>query len=115
MKKRRNYMYALIAVLAVFLVGVIFNIRSIREFYLAALAHATAIEVIVSAAIVGFVFLGNRYYWIIVVGCALVISIIIQLFLVGNGFITSLIMARACAFIGIVYIMNFVKLFINKK
>lgn len=114
MKKRRNYIYIAIAIAAVFLAAIIFNIREIRDFYVATLAHMTSPIVIVAAALVGFVFLGKKNYWTVVVVSAIVVSVFVQLIMVGNGFVTTMIFARACAFIAIVYIMNFVKILLNK-
>lgn len=115
MKKRRNYIWTAIVIAIVFMVGVIFNIKGIRSFYASVfLAHLTTLEVIIPAALAGFVFLGNKNYWLIVLGCALLVSIFIQLVVVGNGFVTYVILARAAAFMMVVYILNFIKVFTNR-
>lgn len=114
MKKRRNYVIILATITAIFLIGILLNIKGIKGFYIATLAQMTVPEVIISAALVGFVFIGNKNYWLIVLGCAVIVSILIQLFLVGNGFVGYLILTRICAFIALVYAMNFVKIFVNK-
>ena len=114
MGKKRNYIAILAVVTAVFLVGVLFDIHVIREFYLAVFAHMTASDVIIIAALVGFVFVGNKHYWLIVLGSAVVASIFIQLVLVGNGFVGYLILTRIVAFIAIVFALNCAKIFINK-
>lgn len=114
MKKKRNYVFILAVVTAVFLIGILFNVRAIREFYISTLAHMTAPTVIISAALVGFVFIGNKNYWLIVLGSAVIVSLFIQLVIVGNGFVGSLILTRIVAFVSLVFIMNFVKVFVNK-
>lgn len=114
MKKRRNYVMILAVIAAVLLIGILLNIRGIKDFYIAVLGHMTASEVIICAALVGFVFIGNKNYWLIVLGSAFVVSIFIQLVIVGNGFMGYIIFTRICAFVALVYAMNFVKIFVNK-
>lgn len=115
MKKKRMYVYILMAIAILFAVGLVFNIRSIKEFYINSFAHMTNIWVFIPAAVVAFVFIDNKNYWAIVCGCGIIASILIQLLIVKNGFPIWVILTRTVAFIGIVFAMNCGKLFISNR
>ena len=68
----------------------------------------------VSAAVCAFIFLGNKNYWLIMLGCAIAAAFIIQFVIVGHGAEALVIAARATTFLAIVFLMNFVKLLVNK-
>ncbi|MFV0627127.1 MAG: hypothetical protein ACK5N8_07250 [Alphaproteobacteria bacterium] len=113
MKKRRSYLTILTAIGLIFLFGVIFNSRTIKEFYVAILAQMSVIWVLAPAALVAFIFIDNKNYWMIVLGCAVFVAFAVQVY-IGNGFPMMLILARACAFVGIVFLMNLTKVFMSK-
>lgn len=115
MKKKRMYAYILMAIGIVFAVGLVFGIRSIKEFYFNTFAHMTVMWVFIPAAATAFIFIDKKNYWAIVAGVAIVVSILVQLFWAKNGFPIWVIISRTAAFIGIVYAMNFGKLFISNK
>ncbi|MDD4556744.1 MAG: hypothetical protein PHE89_05425 [Alphaproteobacteria bacterium] len=113
MKKRRNYLTILSVVGLIFLCGIVFNVRGIRDFYVAMFAHMSNIWVLAPAALVAFIFIDNKNYWMIVLGLAVVDSLAVQIY-VGNGFPIMLLISRVCAFVGIVFLMNMTKVFMSK-
>lgn len=112
--KKRYYILITAIVAVVFLIGMIFNIGVLKEFYTAVFASMISSNVLILAALVGFVFVGTKRYWLIVTGSAVVASIFIQMVMVGNGFVVDLIVARIIGFMGVVFIMNMVRDFMRK-
>ena len=113
MKKRRSYLTILTAIGLIFLCGVFFNSKGIKDFYIAILAQMSVICVLAPAALVAFIFIDNKNYWLIVLGFAVFIGVAVQVY-VGNGFPMMLILARTSAFVGIVFLMNLTKVFMSK-
>lgn len=114
MSKRQVYYYTFAAAIIVLLAGFFMHISAITG-----LAHSTAAMmqnplVFGPAAICAFIFMGNNNYWLINLGCALAASLIIQYFVIGHGAGLYTIMVRAFAFLIVVYILNLIKVFINK-
>ena len=114
MSKRQVYYYTFAAAIIILLVGFFMHITTITK-----LAHSTAAMmqnplVFGPAAICAFIFMGNSNYWLINLGCALAASLIIQYFVIGHGAGLYTIMIRAFAFLVVVYILNLIKVFINK-
>lgn len=114
MSRRQVYYYIFAAAVILLLAGFFMPIPAIKG-----LAHSTAAMmqnplVFGPAAICAFIFMGNKNYWLINLGCALAASLIIQYLVIGHGAGLYTIMVRAFAFLIVVYILNLIKVFINK-
>lgn len=114
MSKTMTYFYILTAIAIVAAVGYIMNIGLIKSFYNLCFQFAQQNILSVSAAICAFIFLGNKNYWLIMAGCAIATAIIIQFVIIGHNGSELVWAARIATFLGVVFIMNFVKLLVNK-
>ncbi len=114
MSKTKIYFTILAAIVIVVAIGYIMNINAITYFFNLCLGFAGQNILSVSAAVCAFVFLGNKNYWLIMFGCAVVASLLIQVVIVGQNAGIVVLAARTATFLAIVFLMNFVKLLINK-
>lgn len=114
MSKTKTYFTILAAAVIVIAIGYIMQIGTIKSFTAQCLAFAGQNILSVSAAVCAFIFLGNKNYWLIIAACAVAAAIIIQFVIVGHGAGIITLAARAVTFMSIVFLMNFVKLLINK-
>ncbi len=114
MSKTKSYFTILAAAVIIVAVGYIMNIASIKSFTAQCLGFAGQNVLSVSAAVCAFIFLGNKNYWLIILGCAIAAAIIIQFLIIGHGAGIITLAARTVTFLAIVFLMNFVKLMINK-
>ncbi len=114
MSKTKSY-FSILAIAAIIIAaGYIMNISAIKSFTAQCLAFAGQNVLSVSAAVCAFIFLGNKNYWLIMLGCAIAAAFIIQFVIVGHGAGVLVIAACATTFLAIVFLMNFVKLLVNK-
>ncbi len=114
MSKTKTYFTILAAAVIIIAAGYIMNIGTIKSFTAQCLSFAGQNVLSVSAAVCAFIFLGNKNYWLIIAACAVAAAIIIQFVIIGHGAGTITLAARAVTFMAIVFLMNFVKLLINK-
>ncbi len=114
MSKTKSYFTILAAAVIIIAAGYIMNISSVKSFTAQCLSYAGQNMLSVSAAVCAFIFLGNKNYWLIMFGCAVVAALIIQFVIVGHGAGIITLAARAVTFLAIVFLMNFIKLIINR-
>lgn len=114
MSKTKTYFLILAAVIIIAAIGYIMNIGSIKSFVNLCAGFARENALSVSAAVCAFIFLGNKNYWLIITGCAVVAALSVQVFIVGQSAGIIVLAARTITFLTIVFLMNFVKLLINK-
>jgi hypothetical protein len=114
MSKTKSYFSILITAITIITIGYIMEIGSITSFTNKCLNYARNNILSVSAAICAFIFLGNKNYWLIMLACAMVIALIIQFIIVDGSIGIIFLITKAVTFIAIVFLMNFVKLLINK-
>ncbi len=114
MSKTKTYFMILAVAAIVVAVGYIMNIAAIKSFSTMCFNYAGDNWVSVTAAVCAFVFLGNKNYWLILLACAVVAALITQLVIIGQGIGIMTLAARCVAFLSIAFLMNFVKLLINK-
>ena len=76
--------------------------------------HIVVVSTFVIAGVLLAIFLGNKNYWLIIAACAIVAALIIQFVIIGGSAGLISLVARAVTFMAIVFLMNFVKLLINK-
>ncbi len=114
MTKTKSYFTILTAALIIVAAGYIFNIAAVKHFVGLCFNFAGSNILAVSAAVCAFIFLGNKNYWLIIAGCAVAAAIIIQFVVLGHGAGLITFAARAVTFMAIVFLMNLIKLIINK-
>lgn len=114
MSKTKSYFTILAVAVIIIAIGYIMNLSAIKSFTGQCLAFAGQNILSVSAAVCAFIFLGNKNYWLIMLGCAIVAALIIQFVIIGHGAGIITLAARTVTFLGIVFLMNFIKLLINK-
>ena len=114
MSKTKTYIMILVAALAIIAIGYIMKINSITSFVNMCLGFAGQNILSVSAAVCAFIFLGNKNYWLIIFACAIVAALLIQVVVVGQSAGIIVLAARTVTFLAIVFLMNLVKLLINK-
>ena len=114
MSKTKIYLIILAITIIAIAAGYIMNIQIIKTICASAIAYAKKPALSVTAAVCAFLFLGNKNYWLIIAGCAIVTSLTIQYLVIGHGAALFTVAVRACTFIAIVYLMNLVKLIFNE-
>lgn len=113
MSKTRYYFTILIIAVAVAAAGYILNIAAIKSFVSVCLNSASNNILSVSAAVCTFIFLGNKNYWSLLTVCAILASLAVQLLSSGGvGLMTTL--AQTICFLGIAFLMNLVRVIVNK-
>ena len=113
MSKKNQYFAILIAVIAIAAIGYVFDIKEIISFINLVLSSAKGDILATAAAICAFLFLGHKNYWFIILACAVITALVIQYVIIGSGAGAILISAKIIAFVTIVFLMNFVKLFVK--
>ena len=114
MRKTKSYFIILAVAVIVVAAGNIMNINVIKSLFNMCLSFAGQNVLSVSAAVCAFIFLGNKNYWLIMAGCAIAAALLIQVVIVGQSAGIIVLAARAVTFMAVVFLMNFVKLLINK-
>ncbi len=114
MSKTKTYMTILVAAIAIIVIGFIMNINMIKSFVMMCFEFAGNNIQSVAAAICAFIFLGNKNYWLIMLGCAIITALAVQVVVMGQSAGILILTARVVTFMAIVFLMNFAKLLINK-
>lgn len=114
MTKTRTYFTILIIAVAIIAAGYIVNIHAIKHFTDLCLGHAGNNILAVSAAVCAFIFLGNKNYWLINLGCSAAIALLLQFIIKGNGFSILIFATQIVTFLSIIFLMNLIKLVVNK-
>ena len=114
MSKTKTYVSILIAAIVIIAIGFIMNINVIKSFVMMCFNFAGNNIQSVTAAVCAFIFLGNKNYWLIMLGCAIVTALVVQVVVMGQSAGLLVLAARTVTFLAIVFLMNFVKLLINK-
>lgn len=114
MSKTKTYFGILIAVVSIIAVGYILNIGQITSFTNLCLKYAGNNVIAVSAAVCAFIFLGCKNYWFVLAGSAVVAALLLQFVVNGHGAGLTASLAQITAFLGIAFLMNLIKLVVNK-
>ena len=112
--KKQHYLHILAAAIIIIAVGYMMNIHFIKMFSRKTLQMMQSAYVCIPAAVCAFIFLNNKHYWLLNSGAALIASLIIQYGVIGAGAGAVTILSRALAFLVIVYLLNLVKVILNK-
>lgn len=114
MSKTKTYLYVMALALVVIACGYIMNITAIKSFCALCLKYLAQNTTSITAAVCAFIFLGNKNYWLIIAGCAIITALVIQFAIVGGNASITVWAARIVSFIAVVFVMNFVRLLVNK-
>lgn len=115
MTKTQTYFIILaIAIITVGL-GYFLHIKTIIGLCSACLTYMKNPILPVTAAACAFIFYGSKNYWLIMAGCAVITAMTMQFIIVGQGTTVFLLASRTLAFLTVVYLMNLVKLIINRN
>lgn len=114
MNKTKTYFTVLIAAVIIVAAGYIMNIGQIKSFVSLCLNCAGNNILATSAAVCAFIFLGNKNYWFVLSGCAVVAALLLQFVINGHGAGITVTLAQITTFLSIAFLMNLIKLVINK-
>ena len=114
MSKTKTYLYILAVAVLVIAAGYVMNISQIKSFFNLCLQFSQQNILSVTAAVCAFIFLGNKNYWLLIAGCAIATALVIQFVIIGHNAAYLVWAARIVTFLSIVFLMNFVKLLVNK-
>ncbi len=107
--RKKTYIFILVFAVIIIALGFMGNIHFIKHLYAVTLANLQKTMILVPAVICAFVFINSGYYWLVMLGCALIDAITIH-YLAGNAALHFHTMAyTAFAFLVIVYLLNLVK------
>lgn len=114
MRKKSTYLYFLALVVILVVSAYALNIHFIKS-ATHSILHAMANPwICVSAAASAFIFIGNKRYWLINIGCAAIIAVILDLVVKNHHLSTYSLSISILAFLCVVYILNLIKVLISK-
>lgn len=114
MSKKQTYLFILAMGLILIFVGQFMHISYINRVTQNTWTWMQSPYIFASAAICAFIFMNNGKYWYINTVVAIVASLIIQYVLIKGGFALYIILIRAFAFLVVVYLLNLVKVILDK-
>lgn len=114
MSKTSAYFTILLAGLLTAAAGYILHIKIIQSLCAACLVYIQNPILPVTAAVCGFLFYGSKNYWLIITGCAIITAVILQYAIVGQGTTMLLFISRVLTFMIVVFLMNLLKLLVNR-
>lgn len=114
MSKRQTYLFLLAMGLLLVFIGQFMHIGYINRISMGTWRWVQNPYVFVPAAVCAFVFLNNARYWMINTGIALIVSLIIQYVLLNSTGTLFVILVRAFAFLVVVYLLNLIKVILDK-
>lgn len=114
MRKKSTYLYFMAAIVILIAAAFALNISIIKSTVHSIFTMTMSPWVCATAAISAFIFTGNKHYWLISAATAVIAAIAIQFFIIGGSLVFMTILARALAFLAIVYILNLIKILIVK-
>ena len=114
MSKKQTYLFILAMGLILIFIGQFMHISYINK-----VTHNTWVwmqspYIFAPAAVCAFVFMNNGKYWLINLAVAIIASLAIQFLVLKGGWSLYIILIRAFAFIVVVYLMNLVKVILDK-
>lgn len=114
MSKKQTYLFILAMGLILIFIGQFMHVSYISRWVSSTWRWMQSPYILVSAAICAFIFINNKKYWAINTGIALIVSLIIQYLILGGGGSVYVILVRAFAFLVIVYLLNLIKVILDK-
>ena len=114
MSKRQTYLFILAMGLLLILIGQFMRISFINRLVANTLVWIENPMIFASAAVCAFVFMNNSKYWMLNSVIALVASLIIQYFVIESSGSIYIILVRTFAFLVVVYLLNLIKVILDK-
>ena len=114
MSKKQTYLFILAMGLILIFVGQFMHISYINRVTQNTWTWIQSPYIFAPAAVCAFIFMNNSKYWFINTVVAIVVSLIIQYVLIKGGFALYIILIRAFAFLVVVYLLNLVKVILDK-
>ena len=114
MSKRQTYLFILAMGLLFIFIGQFMHIGYLNRLVSNTWGWVQNPLIFVPAAVCAFIFMGNSKYWMINIGVALVVSAVIQYIVVRSGGTLYIVLVRAFAYIVVVYLLNLVKVILDK-
>lgn len=112
--KKKSALYILAGIICLIFAAFIFNIPVLKNLANNLFRMLENPYILISAVVCAFIFIGAKKYWLIIAGCAIIASIVIQFVVIGGYGSLYLIAVRALAFITVVYLLNLVKAIFTK-
>ena len=113
MKKSTAYLTILVVTITIVLVGFFLPIPTIKSFALNTYNTVFNAWIAISATACAFIFLNNKHYWLTIIICGIITSILISL-LNNKGINGYQILTRTTAFSYICFALNYIRLLIGK-
>lgn len=114
MRKKSTYLYFLALIVILIAAAYALNIHFIKSAAHGIIRSAANPWICASAAVCAFIFMGNKHYWLINIGCALIAALIIELLVKGHHFGIYPLTISMLAFLSVVYLLNLIKVIFTK-
>ena len=114
MSKRQTYLFILAMGLLLILIGQFMRIGFINRLVANTLVWIENPMIFGPAAVCAFLFMNNGKYWMINTGIAIATSLIIQYFVIEASGSVYIILVRAFAFLVVIYLLNLIKVILDK-
>ncbi len=114
MSKKSAYISILIATSLIIAAGFVFNIAFVKTLTYGTLSKLSEMYLAIGAAVCAFIFMGSKRYWLYNIVAAVILALFLQMFLYGGSVTLMPLLSRILAFLSIVYVLNFIKLLVNK-
>ncbi|MDO4161750.1 MAG: hypothetical protein Q4D80_01935 [Pseudomonadota bacterium] len=99
------FIAALVVIMASFVLGFGAVTGPVAETF----AAMKGIYLTVSALIVSLLLLKQKYYWLLVLGCAVLAALLIQFFIVGGSLMSVAVLYKIAAFAVYAYLVQLVR------
>ena len=114
MRKKSTYLYFLALIGILIAAGYALNIHLIKNATVAIIKNMKDLWICASAAICAFIFMGNKHYWLINIGCAIIAALVMELIVRGHHLGIYSLSIIALAFLAIIYLLNLIKVVFTK-
>ncbi|MBR1605097.1 MAG: hypothetical protein IJ660_03195 [Alphaproteobacteria bacterium] len=114
MTKKQTYLFLLAMGLLIIMAAHFMHISYVNHLVNSTWKWMQSPLVFGPAAICAFVFMNNKRYWMINIAAALIVSLVIQFFVVKGSLVVDAVLIRGFAFLVIVYLLNLIKVILDK-
>ena len=114
MSRKQTYLFIFAMGLIIIFIGRFMYFNNINMVVNSTWTWMQSPYIFVPAAICAFIFMSNKKYWLINTGIALIASLAVQYLILSGGGTLYTILTRAFAYIVIVYLLNLIKIILDK-
>ena len=114
MSKKQTYLFLLAMGAIIIFIGKFMHFSNINMVVNNTWTWMQSPYIFIPAAICAFVFMSNKKYWLINTGIALIASLVVQYLVLNGGGTLFTILIRAFAYLVIVYLLNLIKIILDK-